>query len=125
MASKSLALLEAEPDRESQEEAVRLLDKDDRVWKDRRGSDVIRSLASIASGQPVGLDVLLGAIHELSNEDRWMTFEDSESISDYRGVVKKMAAVEALQLFSDLARSRARVVGSAQQRKSNPRHRVR
>jgi hypothetical protein len=125
MASKSLALLEAEPDRASQEEAVRLLNKDDHIWKDRRGSDVIRSLASIASGHPVGLDVLLGAIHELSHEDRWMTFEDSESISDYRGVVKKMAAVEALQLFSNLANSRARVVGSPHQRRSNPKPRKR
>jgi hypothetical protein len=112
--SPALDLLEVMPPAHVQRAVASIVEdaQAHRSWESKRGSVVVRAMASFASGMPVSASVVALAIAELVSNPAWKLFEDAESMAHYEWIDASQARA-ALKVLSDALAHNTRVRGSA------------
>jgi hypothetical protein len=112
--SPALDLLEVAPSPAMVRVATRIVEdaQDHRAWDSRRGSPVVRAIASFASRIPVQGSIVALAIAELASNPMWKVFEEAESMSHHEWMDASRSR-ECLKVLSEALAHSTRVRGSA------------
>ena len=111
--SPALDLLEVVPSSHIQRSASVIVEdaQAHRSWDSKRGSTVVRAMASFASGMPVPSSIVAMAIAELASNPMWKTFEEAESMSHHEWIDASQAR-ESLKVLSEALAHNTRVRGA-------------